>query len=159
MKSLIAVLMTLFVTSAQALVWTEPQPIKGGFAETLQLSGQPIIAETAVIYLELLQNPILPHVRGASYRLLLRLNENEILLPVFGAKKGDCGSTVYTAKFTEPGADTYSYNLSLVDHSTRLCEDYRPYMWEATLTINGGFGGFTQKVNFALNPEPFFTIQ
>lgn len=72
-----------------------------------------------------------------------------------------CGSTVYTAQeIVKAGRDSESdpflRSLRVVDHSTRLCEDYRPFRWEAELTAVGNASNVR---NFQGNPEPVYTIQ
>ncbi len=65
--------------------------------------------------------------------------------------KDSCGSTVYHAR--ENVGHTEPTILELVDHSTRLCEDYRPHRWELKLM------GFRFTRNFVGNPEGVITIQ
>lgn len=72
-----------------------------------------------------------------------------------------CGSTVYTAQeIVKPGRDSESdpflRALRVVDHATRLCEDYRPFRWEAELT---SVSNVSNVRNFQGNPEPVYTIQ
>lgn len=47
-----------------------------------------------------------------------------------GIKKsmGECGSTVYT------GRSRNGKKLVLTDHSTRLCDDFRPHLWELKIS-------------------------
>lgn len=46
--------------------------------------------------------------------------------------KDDCGSTVYRA-YPVSFAIRRPLTLLLIDHVTRLCEDYRKYRWEAVI--------------------------
>lgn len=71
------------------------------------------------------------------------------------AKVG-CGSVRYTSVEVAPHGltDFPAAVLNLTDHTTRLCDDYRPYLWEVTVRSPREalrrFGG---------KPEPVYTIQ
>lgn len=47
--------------------------------------------------------------------------------------------------------------IQLVDHTTRLCDDYKKYTWEAKMT-DAGRGGMRVRQLFG-NPTPVITIQ
>ena len=61
-----------------------------------------------------------------------------------------CGSHRYLA--IEPRRRPR--RLIVTDHTERLCDDYREYLWEATLINKRG-----QRRVFHGNPEPVITIQ
>jgi len=77
---------------------------------------------------------------------------------VVRAETIECGSTRYIA-IESPGKkgseSQMSYRpavLSLIDHTTRVCEDYKKYLWE--VRVRSG-----KKVRRLVgNPEPVFTI-
>ena len=90
-----------------------------------------------------------------------------------------CGSTIYHAS-TAPKAPAPAYQilpvedtfhvalpksirrvkLRLIDHSTRLCEDYKSYAWEVELHETYEFSANRNTVvEFRGNPEPIYTIQ
>lgn len=66
-------------------------------------------------------------------------------------EKDGCGSTVYYA--SENVNHTEPAYIQLVDHSTRHCEDYKPYRWEMQIT------GFRFQKKLVGNPEGVVTIQ
>ena len=67
---------------------------------------------------------------------------------------GSCGSTVYTAVETSNRGRVEGRTLTLVDHATRVCDDYRPYRWEAQLTA-----GRRDVRQLFGNPKPVASIQ
>lgn len=90
-----------------------------------------------------------------------------------------CGSTIYHAS-TAPKAPAPNYQilpvedtfhvalpkserrvkLRVIDHSTRLCEDYKSYAWEVELHETYEFSANRNTVvEFLGNPEPVYTIQ
>ncbi len=76
-------------------------------------------------------------------------------------RTGACGSTFYIAQEFVP-ADLQGNvtrnprTLQVVDHSTRLCEDYQKFGWEATLINSAGQDG--TRTLFG-NPEPVVSVQ
>lgn len=50
-------------------------------------------------------------------------------------EKDSCGSTRYTA--VQNVRSLHPVRITLVDHATRLCENYRPYQFESTFTVDG----------------------
>lgn len=88
-----------------------------------------------------------------------------IRLAVTNVSKDACGSKTIvaqlpTSKPTEPRGLYHRFSVVLTDHSQRLCEDYRPYMWEAKVREGYGWCG-TMDATMSLygNPEPVNTIE
>ncbi len=67
-----------------------------------------------------------------------------------------CGSRKITAVEQAPAGltDFPAATLSVVDHSTRRCDDFQPYTWAVTV---GSKREATR--HFGGNPEPVYTIQ
>jgi hypothetical protein len=66
-----------------------------------------------------------------------------------------CGSRQITAVEQAPAGltDFPAATLKVVDHSKRLCDDFRPYAWEVTVQSR------REKLRrFGGNPEPVYTI-
>ncbi|MEK6705216.1 MAG: hypothetical protein AABZ06_05460 [Bdellovibrionota bacterium] len=91
-------------------------------------------------------------------------SERTVNLIISSIERGSCGSTVYVADL--PGREPHQpetfarFHLRLVDHSTRLCDDARPYAWEASVSQGWGWCGTGDShMKFAGNPEPVYTIQ
>jgi hypothetical protein len=77
-----------------------------------------------------------------------------------------CGSTVYHARLPQKkngrvkGAIGARFNLTLTDHTTRLCHDMKANIWEASIREGYGWCG-TMDATMELegNPEAVITIQ
>jgi len=89
-------------------------------------------------------------------------------LQIYNIEKDSCGSTMISARLPESkvGEDNRPFhgmgarfNLTLMDHSTRICEDYRPYRWEIYAREGYGWCGTGDSVIEAVgNPSPVITI-
>ena len=92
--------------------------------------------------------------------MILQLDRNTEIFKILKQVKDRCGSTVYYAENVENPAvaSNERYHLTLVDHSTRLCDDVRSLTWEVKLEelVNSVVQG-TMKL--AGNPEAVVTIQ
>ncbi len=67
----------------------------------------------------------------------------------------DCGSTIYLG--TYGGAQGVRGSIEFVDHSTRVCEDFRPFRWEVRVRQGFGWCGTGDSiVELMGNPEPVF---
>lgn len=77
--------------------------------------------------------------------------------------KDSCGSTHYNAvekRHINALPNLPLRRMEVVDHSTRLCEDYRKYGWDVELNLPLGamLPAFKTRT-FGGNPEPVYTIQ
>ena len=104
-------------------------------------------------------------------------------LEITHVEKNDCGSTVYSAQLPIDIRESYQefkgllamtkdsglrnsdpvngarFNLTLIDHRTRICEDHRAYAWEVSVREGYGWCGTMDSVFEAVgNPEPVYTI-
>jgi hypothetical protein len=92
------------------------------------------------------------------------IGEVERELVITNISKDNCGSTIYNAQLATshdlPLEDVQArFSISLTDHSTRLCEDYRPYGWEAHVREGYGWcGTMDATMELVGNPEPLRTI-
>jgi hypothetical protein len=83
-----------------------------------------------------------------------------ILFDRVKAVKDSCGSIRYTAKQVLPMTQPLTYGeiaLEVHDHTNRICEDYRKYMWDVKLTIPAG--NATQTRRLYGNPKGVITPQ
>lgn len=85
------------------------------------------------------------------------LRETSVLM-IESISQDECGSTVYSAfKGDEMGAREH---LTLIDHSTRICEDRPMGRWYAYYRVGFGWCGTMDDVaEFYGNPEGVMTIQ
>lgn len=65
-------------------------------------------------------------------------------LPILSVSAVGCGSFEIVAGIGE--ADGNRIHLSLIDHSRRVCEDARPYVWEAEVRKGYGWCGTMDSV-------------
>ncbi|MGE0616087.1 MAG: hypothetical protein AB7P04_10640 [Bacteriovoracia bacterium] len=85
-----------------------------------------------------------------------------VTFEVKAVKAAGCGSQLIIAETAPPVHTGMSYTkerLELVDHRTRLCEDFRPYMWEAKVTkirVTGFKEAVKGQLNLVGNPEALF---
>ncbi len=75
-----------------------------------------------------------------------------------------CGSIKHTAIDIESllDNDKRGYTLTLVDHSRRICEDYRPGLWDVTISKMGSMLPIAEEATVLSgygNPELVFSIQ
>ena len=76
-----------------------------------------------------------------------------------------CGSKQYVANLLpapgrRPMDAMHRFTVVLTDHTTRVCEDYRPHLWEASVSEGYGFcGTMDDRMTLVGNPEPVYTIQ
>ncbi len=76
--------------------------------------------------------------------------------------KDECGSTIYIGRLASEKKEPVGARFSVVlrDHSTRLCEDLKPYRWEAHVRQGFGWCGTGDAVmDLVGNPEAVYTIQ
>lgn len=76
--------------------------------------------------------------------------------------KDDCGSTVYYAhlpsKPSKGGMDR-RFSVTLTDHAARLCDDYKPFRWEASVREGYGWcGTFDATMSMQGEPQGVITI-
>jgi len=72
-------------------------------------------------------------------------------------KVDGCNSTIYTANEILPlNSKKIAEVLTVADHDARVCEDYKPFLWEATLKLP--VAGKPARL-LRGNPEPVYTIQ
>lgn len=128
------------------------------------------------VVLTLLTEDGRPHFLGFNLSYILgEKGDTPFFTPAFNTEKLEvvhqkidgCGSVHYIAnlKKTNDGAELpslfpegRSVTLELVDHSKRFCEDYKPYLWEATVTeVAGCFSQGTMEL--LGNPKPIYTPQ
>ncbi len=72
-------------------------------------------------------------------------------LPIISQKDDGCGSTIFIAEHDARPVDGVLRVFTVSDHSTRLCEDYRPFATEVTETItlpSRGIGSRTPLENY-----------
>ena len=76
-----------------------------------------------------------------------------------------CGSKQYVGNLVPTDARgpmhaMARFTVVLTDHSTRVCEDYRPHLWEASVSEGFGWcGTMDDRMTLVGNPEPVYTIQ
>jgi len=87
------------------------------------------------------------------------------LLKVDQIEKDSCGSTLIYAQLAplnnqSPNPMGARYHLVLLDHSSRICKDYRPYLWEASIREGYGWCGTGDSTMEGVgNPLADITIQ
>lgn len=84
-------------------------------------------------------------------------------LKITDIRKDSCGSTVYSARLEDKKGNKgmeARMNVTLVDHAARLCDDYKPFRWEADVRQGYGWCG-TGDATMSLQgePEAVMTIQ
>jgi hypothetical protein len=102
-----------------------------------------------------------PSQQGQTREIMQVVN-----LEVNSVETDACGSRTIIANLPKPKQGERHMGLQarfsvvLTDHSTRLCEDYRPNLWEASVRQGFGWCG-TMDATMSLvgNPEPVYTIQ
>ena len=112
---------------------------------------------------------------GLGFTVEYNLNEtfgalekrHVVELAVVDVTEDECGSTIYHASLMQMDYmyrpfdpnNQARFSLTLVDHSTRLCEDYKPNLWEANVREGWGWCGTMDSTMEAVgNPQPLFTI-
>jgi len=86
-------------------------------------------------------------------------------LKITQAEKDGCGSTTYYAQLNRdhsanPKEIGARYNISLTDHSERICKDLRLFRWEAQVRQGYGWcGTMDSTMELGGNPESVITIQ
>jgi hypothetical protein len=104
-----------------------------------------------------------PSTSGDSY--VLRKTD----LVIEETSQDNCGSTYYQAHLPlqqgngeDRGREEMGgrFNITLVDHSTRLCKDYQEYLWEANVREGYGWCGTVDAVmQLKGNPVGMVSIQ
>ncbi len=76
-------------------------------------------------------------------------------------KDASCGSVRYVASLGKQSKSMGArFNVVLEDHTTRVCDDARPGIWEANLREGYGWCGTGDATLYLVgNPEPLYTIQ
>ena len=157
-----------------------PRPILGAAMEVTASWG--MFNNAREVSLTLMRHGPTPGQKEDVYSIVLdfllldRLNSGDVIevsknLVVVNSYVDNCGSTVYDAQLSDvftTGARAKvqqphvgeRFSVTLVDHSTRLCEDYRPYVWEAHVRSGYGWCGTMDSVmKIVGNPEPPYSIQ
>lgn len=87
---------------------------------------------------------------------------SKVQFKIVDKKPAGCGSFEYTARDKNAllaGIRPLPVTtLKVVDHTTRLCDDYKKYMWEAKVQTTSPTARYRQRSLFG-NPEPVYTIQ
>ena len=72
-------------------------------------------------------------------------------------RPGNCGSTLYTAVESTPREGQEPRVMEVVDHRSRICEDYKKYLWELKLSTTSN--GQSSIRFFQGNPQSTYAIQ
>lgn len=98
---------------------------------------------------------------------------HKLVFHIVEVTEAGCGSKKVLARVSQPsvgsgptvaGGVVKHFVLQLIDHRTRVCEDYRPYMWEAKITQIRKSAVFQAGVPVGSvvlegDPQPIYTIQ
>lgn len=76
-------------------------------------------------------------ITRTNKRLLVTFNnDQQLAFDILETADAGCGSKKVSAEGVvpaRPGHRPVRFFLQLVDHRTRICEDYRPYMWDVRI--------------------------
>ncbi len=93
-------------------------------------------------------------------------HNNYVTLVVNKTEVDSCGSRQYIASLPQdeesrnPRRVGARFGIVLTDHSQRVCEDYRPNLWEASVHQGFGWCGTDDsRMQLSGNPEPVVTIK
>jgi hypothetical protein len=89
------------------------------------------------------------------------LREKRVLIVDQAPTKDSCGSSIYYGQLAKQGQNKdvqVRFNVVLVDHSTRICKDFRPYRWEVSVREGYGWcGTMDATMELVGNPETVYT--
>lgn len=83
-----------------------------------------------------------------------------VVLKITDVKDIFCGSVQYIANLPETDLpENPRFTIVLTDHTKRVCEDFHPHLWEASVRRGSGWcGTMDDTMKIAGNPKPVYTI-
>ncbi|HBQ20922.1 MAG: hypothetical protein A2Z91_08715 [Deltaproteobacteria bacterium GWA2_38_16] len=184
-KIILTVLTIVFVTTNAGAIVMRPgheRPIFGAAMEKVDAQGHFELASN--IFLELTKRDSYRAYNTDPTGMLLtytvpsvKLSSDESdqfvsqKLVITDKRDVGCGSVQYIASLRPepilhylPVEKTremqHRFTVVLIDHSQRVCEDYRPYLWEASVREGYGWcGTMDATMEIVGNPERVYTIQ
>ena len=181
MKTKVNKIMFMFVgmfvfTSTQAMAISKPgweRPIYSAQMEKIDARGYFADAQNIRLTLTQLDESETPTGMSLGYlntRVPMSDDYTRMDLTITEKRDIGCGSVQYVAQLLVPQYHIESYDKSidnqhrftvvLTDHTHRICRDYRPYRWEASVREGSGFcGTMDATMEIRGNPRGVFTIQ
>jgi hypothetical protein len=91
--------------------------------------------------------------------LELTMDGRKVFFPIVATRNLGCGSVEYFAEVARMAGPrpVRNYGITLADHTKRICEDARRYMWEVEYTVDGDF--LSGMIRMGGNPEGVVTVQ
>ena len=163
-------------TSTVAFAISKPgweRPLYSAQMEKVSAQGHFELAQNVRLMMTQLDESETPTGLRLSYMnsMLEQFSETtgRIDLTIVETREIECGSVQYIARLLatqqvlnmrEPADLQHRFTVVLTDHTRRVCKDYRPYAWEASVREGYGWCG-TMDATMELrgNPKGIFTIQ
>ena len=180
MKTKINKIMFMFVglfafTSTVAFAISQPgyeRPLYSAQMEKVNARGHFELAQNVRLMMTQLDESETPTGLRLSYvnSMLEQFPEatgySSVDLTIVETREIGCGSVQHIARLRQPNDhrdsiyNQHRFTVVLIDHTRRICEDYRPYLWEASIREGYGWCG-TMDATMELrgNPKGVFTIQ